>query len=148
MTEDENVEILKRAYQLWNDTKASSLDHWMDLIADDVHWRSISDGNPGMEFSRTCQCKNDIARYFAEVSKDWEMIHYSVDEYIAQGDRVVVLGQCAWKHRKTGRSAESPKADIIRMKDGKIVEFFEFFDTAKAYEAAREDNPAPSDSIR
>jgi len=30
-----------------------------------------------------------------------------------------------------------PAADIIRMRNGKIVEFFEFYDTAKAIEGSR-----------
>lgn len=139
MIEDENVRVLKEAYALWNDSKANSMEHWMNLLADGVHWGSISDQTPGMGFSRACQCKDDVARYFEEMGRDWEMLHYRVDEYIAQGDRVVVLANCAWKNRATGKTAETKKADIIRMQDGKIVEFFEFLDTAAAAGAAAQE---------
>ncbi len=135
--EDENVETLREAYQPWNDSKADSVSRWMSLLADDVQWSSIADGSPGMEFSQACCSKDDVARYFEVMVKEWEMIHYTVDEFIAQNDRVVVLGRCGWRHKGTSKVVETPKADIIRMKDPKITEFYEFYDTAKAFEASR-----------
>jgi len=133
---EENVQILKKAYSLWNDSKADSMEHWMNLISDGVSWRSISNGCRGMEFSKSCQCKDEVVQYFGTLVQDWEMIHYTIDEFIAQGDRVVAIGNCGWKHKRTGRKVETPKADVIRMKDGKIVEFFEFFDSAQAVAAS------------
>ncbi|MGL4462541.1 MAG: nuclear transport factor 2 family protein [Planctomycetia bacterium] len=47
----------------------------------------------------------------------------------------------AYRHRETGKIAESPKADVVRFRDGQIVEFFEFFDTARALAATRPDDP-------
>ena len=66
------------------------------------------------------------------------MIHYTVNEYIAQGDRVVAVGHCKWRHRKTGRDVETPKVDIITMKDSKMVDFYELYDTAKAIACSQE----------
>ena len=73
---------------------------------------------------------------------DWELIHFTPEEFIADGDRVVVLSSVAFRFRATGKVAESPKADVFRFRDGKIVEFFEFFDTARAFAATRADDPA------
>ena len=137
MSEQENVRILREAYRLWNDSKADSVAHWFSLIADDVKWRSIADGAAGMEFTRPCNCKADVQRYFAELGERWEMTHYTVDEFIAQDDRVVMIGSCGWRSRSNGAVLDTPKADVFRMKDGKIVEFYEFYDTAKALAAAQ-----------
>ena len=131
MIEDNNVAILKEAYHFWNVNKEKAFENWMDLMADDIKLESIADGAKGLEFSRCCNCKNDVLRYFQELAEEWEMIHYTINEYIAQGDRVVAVGTCGWKHRKTAKVVDTPKADIIRMKDSKIVEFYEFYDTAK-----------------
>jgi hypothetical protein len=35
------------------------------------------------------------------------------------------------------------KADVFRLRDGRIVDFCEFFDTAAAVEAATENSEAP-----
>jgi ketosteroid isomerase-like protein len=64
------------------------------------------------------------------------MIFYRVDEYVAQGDRVVAIGFTSWRNKLTGKIAATPKIDIWRMKDGKAVEFSEFYDTARLYAAS------------
>ncbi len=148
MSEQQNVEILRRGYALWNDTKADSVAHWLDLIADDVQWRSIADGATGMEFTGACKSKADVERYFAELAGQWAMNYYTVDEFIAQGDRVVMVGKCGWRNKKTGATLDTPKVDIIRMRDSQIVEFFELYDTAKALAAAVGARVAPSSRKR
>ena len=135
--EEENVDSILRGYEMWRNRDPGGIDYWMGLIADDVRWRSITDGAPGMEFSRECSGKDDVRRYFAELAADWQMVEFQLDEVIAQRDRVVAVGTCAWRHIRTGRTVSTPKVDLFRMKDGKVTEFFEMFDTAKAYAAAR-----------
>jgi ketosteroid isomerase-like protein len=81
----------------------------------------------------------ELEHYFAAIAKDWEMIHYAAEEFISEGDRVVMVGRCAWRHRTTGKEVQSPLAHVWRFRDGKAVEYFEFYDTAKAFAAARAD---------
>ena len=131
-TEDSNVTVLKEAYRQWHDTKGESVDHWLTLMTDDVKFRSLAEGTKPMEFTRTSSCKSDVQRYFAGLTEDWQMNYYRMDEYIAQGDRVVALGSCSFKHKKTGKILETPKADFHKFRDGKICEFFELYDTAQA----------------
>jgi ketosteroid isomerase-like protein len=134
--ENENVAILKTAYRLWHDTKGKSVDHWLDNMTDDVKFRSLAEGAKRMEFTRTSSCKDEVRHYFAGLTADWEMIYYRVDEYVAQGDRVVALGQISFKNKHTGKILETPKADFHKFRDDKICEFFEFYDTAQAITVA------------
>ena len=46
-------------------------------------------------------------------------------------------GSTPWRNVRTGRRAETPKVDVWRFPDGKAVEFFEYYDTAKLAEAAK-----------
>ena len=131
-TEDSNVTVLKEAYHQWHDTKGGSVDHWLTLMTDDVKFRSLAEGTKPMEFTLTSSCKSDVQRYFAGLTEDWQMNYYRMDEYIAQGDRVAALGSCSFKHKKTGKILETPKADFHKFRDGKICEFFELYDTAQA----------------
>jgi ketosteroid isomerase-like protein len=133
--ENENVTKLKKAYAFWNDNLGKSNQQWMDLMDDNVVFRSLAGGAQGMEFTLDCSGKNELQRYFAGLAEDWEMIHYTPDEFIADGDRVVVLAHTAWKSRKTGKSVETPKADIFRFKNGKVVDFYEFYDTYRCIAA-------------
>ena len=131
-TEESNVAVLKEAYRRWHETKAGSVDHWLALMTDDVNFRSLAEGAKPMAFTRTSTCKDDVKHYFNGLTNDWEMIYYRMDEYIVQGDRVVALGSCSFKHKKTGKILDTPKADFHKFRDGKICEFFELYDTAQA----------------
>ena len=136
MSIETNVALLKDAYQRWHDTKAGCVDHWLNLMTDDVQFRSLAAGAVEMQFTRPSCSKDDVKQYFAGLTNEWEMIYYRVDEYIAQSDRVVALGQVSFKHKKSGKILVTPKADFHKFRDGKICEFFEFYDTAQALATA------------
>ncbi|HVO95812.1 MAG TPA: nuclear transport factor 2 family protein [Terriglobales bacterium] len=133
---DPNLVALKEAYHLWHDTKGQSVDHWLDLMTDDVKFRSLAEGTRSMEFTRLSSCKQDVRSYFAGLTANWEMIHYRIDEYIVQGDRIVALGHCSFRNKRTGKLLETPKADFHRFRDGKICKFFELYDMAQTIAAA------------
>jgi ketosteroid isomerase-like protein len=133
----DNVAILKDAYRRWHESKGRSVQHWVDLLADDVCFGSLAGGVPGLEFTRQCMAKADVKRYFDGLHQDWEMIHYTVERFVADGDRVAVQGSTSWRHRRTGKSFDSAKADFFTLRDGKITEFFEYYDTAMVLEATR-----------
>ncbi len=135
----DHVNKLRHAYQLWNDTRGGSVQTWLGLFTDDIVIRSLGDENPRLEFAKSRQGKSGAEQYFAELGSSWEMVYFTPEEFIAQDDRVVVLSQVAFKSRITGKTAQSPKADIFRFRDGKIVEFVEFFDTAAAQAATQAD---------
>ena len=134
--EETHVSLLREAYQKWHDTKAGSADHWLALMTDDVRFGSLASGAAKMEFTRTSSCKEEVKQYFSQLTSQWEMIHYTIREYIAQGDRVVALGNCTFRHKQTGKILDTPKADFHRFRGGKICDFFEFDHTAQAISKA------------
>ena len=133
------VEKLRHAYQQWHDTRGKSVEAWLELMADDLEMRSAADGAPGMEFSAPRKGKAAAHDYFSGLDADWEMIHYTVHQIIADGDQVAVCGVCAFRNRKTGKAAESHVANRWRFRNGLAVEYFELYDTAKAFAAATPD---------
>jgi uncharacterized protein len=140
MSQEVHVGLLKQAYGKWHETKGGSVEHWLSLMTDDVKFGSLAAGAAGMEFTCTRTSKDQVRIYFAELGRHWEMIRYTVDDYIAQGDRVVAVGSCAFRNKDTGKVLETPKADFHRFRDGKICEFFEFYDTAQAIAQATKDS--------
>lgn len=111
-------------------SKGKSVQTWVDLFADNVRLRSLADGRPGADFTREVRSKNEVMQYFTGLLNDWEMIHYTTDDFIVDGERVAMRGSTAWRNLKTGRTVETRKADFVTFRDGKIVEFDEFYDTA------------------
>ena len=136
-TEAANVQILKEAYRRWHDSKGASVDCWFDsVVAKNISFGSVPRGAAPLNFATQYNNDVELRAYFDGLLSEWNMKHYTVDEYVAQGDVVVARGSCAWTHKKTGKLAETPKIDYWRFKDGKAVEFYEYFDTAAAAAAA------------
>lgn len=134
MAANPNVERLRQAYAGWHNTKGDPK-VWFDLMADTMILGSIGAGAQGLEFSRTRMSRDDALGYFTDLARDWSMVHYRMEEYIAEGDRVVALGECCWKHRRTGKVVTTPKADVWRFEGGKAVGFYEYYDTLQAVSA-------------
>jgi ketosteroid isomerase-like protein len=136
-TSSDNVARLKSVYGQWHESKGASVQAWLDIMADDVRCYSLAAGAPSAEFTAPISSKKDFERYFKGLLDDWEMIHYTTDEFVAEGDRVAVLGSTAWRNRKTGRAVDTAKADFWTFRDGRVVEFHELYDTAALLAGAR-----------
>lgn len=131
-----NVAILKEAYRRWDETRGGSVDHWMSIIDPQVVFGSILRGERPMPFAKAYDNREQLREYFSGLLADWSMVHYSFDEFIAQGEAIVARGVTAWTNKRTGKTVETPKVDYWRMRDGKIIEFYEYFDTAQVAAAA------------
>jgi ketosteroid isomerase-like protein len=134
--EQSNVATLRQAYGRWAASKGTDGGTWSGIMSDDVSLGSLAEGAPEMPFTARRSGKEQLLAYLDGLARDWEMVSYEIGEYVAQGDRVVAIGRCAWRHRATGKVAESPKIDIWRFRDGKAVAFEEFYDTARVFAAA------------
>ncbi len=139
MVTPELLNRLRAAYKKWHDTRGKSAADWVALMADDIEMRSVADGAPGMKFSAPRKGKHTAHDYFAALDEEWEMIQYTPEVFLADGDRVAVFGKCAYKNRRTGKTAETHVANLWRFRHGLAVEYFELYDTAKAFAAATPD---------
>lgn len=110
----DRVAMVRNAYRRWDESKGADNAVWLSLFADNVRLRSL-----------------------AGIAADWEMVHYTPERFIAQGDDLVVLCSCAWKHRRTGKVMESLKSDFFQFSGDKVVDFLELYDTAKAIDATQ-----------
>ena len=134
--ENANVAILKHAYARWHETKGGSEDEFFAFLDDNISFGSIPRGQEPLAFAKQYNSKQALRSYFDSLLSEWSMVHYTIDDYIAQGDTVAARGSCAWTNKKTGKTVDTPKVDIWRFKDGKATEFFEYFDTAQVMAAA------------
>jgi uncharacterized protein len=134
--EADNIALLKRAYSDWDNSKGAGTDFMMNLFHKDVQFTSLADGAEEVAFTSSRKGKEEFLTYIDGLTRDWEMIFYRVDDYVAQGDRVVAIGSTSWRNKKTRKIMTTRKVDIWRIKSGKAVEFAEYYDTAKLIAAA------------
>jgi uncharacterized protein len=133
---EQNIALLRGLYKRWAETKGGNIDEILGLLADDVVWRSIANGLHGLNFAKEPLTKPNVRSYFENLGKDWELVFFDVERMIAQNNSVVVVAECSFRHRRTGKSFMSPKVDIWDFRRGKVVAYFEYFDTASAIRSA------------
>ena len=130
-----NVAILQQVYSEWHKTKGDP-SVLLDILADEIRWGSAADGKPGMDFAKKRATKDEVGGYFRDLLSEWSMEFYQVNEFVAQGGRVVALCECSWTNKRTGKLVTLPKVDVWFFENGKVTEFMEYFDTHTAVEAA------------
>jgi ketosteroid isomerase-like protein len=136
--EARNVEVLKSAYDQWAQSKGGSVDSWMSVCDANIKFGSLAQGAaPAANYLAAYSTRESLKDYFAGLTRDWEMLDWRTDQFIAQGDRVVVLSHCTWRFKKNGKVVSTPKADTWRMSGGKALEFYEYFDTAQLHAATQ-----------
>jgi hypothetical protein len=108
--EADNIALLKRAYQDWHDSKGAGTKSLDDLFHKDIHFTSLADGAAAVEFTASRKGKDNFMSYLDGLTRDWEMIFYQVDDYIAE--RVVAIGSTSWRNKKTRKTVTTQKIDI------------------------------------
>lgn len=131
------VNDLRSHYRAWDRGKGTTSERFIELMADDATFRSVGRGAGLTDFTRPHRTKDDIRAYFAGLARDWEMLFCNVSTLLVQNGTIAVVCECAWKHKQTGKTVHTPKLDVIRIRDGKIADFFEFFDNQQTVAACR-----------
>ena len=112
----ENTEALKRG---WDAFARGDLETVKEGWHDDIVWENPNfERLPGAGVHRG---KDAILQMFGEVLSDFEDTDMGPDEYIEQGDTVVVLAHFKGRHKGTGNTVELPWVYIWRMRDGKAT---------------------------
>lgn len=70
--------------------------------------------------------KAEIRKFFERILERLEMMEFNTDEFIVQGDTVVVLGSEAGSVRTTGQPFRNVWTQKYVVKDGQIVEMAEY----------------------
>jgi ketosteroid isomerase-like protein len=132
MSEKENTALVKQAYELFT---RGDIPNLLKLMSPDVDWRITHVEN--MPFSGRFQGPEAVGSFFAKLAGAVDLVKFDVQEFIAQGDRVVVLGDSMFKTKQHGRELPNKWAHVITVSGGKMTSFQDYGDTAAAEKAFR-----------
>jgi ketosteroid isomerase-like protein len=122
-----NVEATKKGYECFQRGDIPSLIR--DLLDDNCI--CISPGpSDKLPWAGTFNGKNEIANFFAQVGENLEFSEFARREMIEQGETVVVLGTLAGRAKKTAKAVKNEWAHVFKFRQGKVVFFQEYIDTA------------------
>lgn len=125
MSDQQNLEIVRRGYEAFG---RGDIEGLVSLMADDVTW--ITPGPSDLPTAGQRRGHDQVREFFRTVDELLQFDLFDPHTFIVQGDRVVVLGNDALKLKSSGEALQEAWAHAFTLKDGKIVAFQEYLDTA------------------
>ncbi|HEU4373496.1 MAG TPA: nuclear transport factor 2 family protein [Telluria sp.] len=132
MNGQQNVALVQQAYA---DYGRGDFDNLLARMAAQIDWE-IPDV-PGLSFTGKRQGCDQVREYFQLANEELGVRQFTPKEFIAQDNKVVVLGYGAWTAKHTGLDFESDWVHVFTIEDGRIAAFREFMDGHRAAEAFR-----------
>lgn len=130
MVEEENTETIRNCYEKYTQGDISGL---LEYLHEDIDLTVPEIENS--PYGGIWHGRAAAAKFFELVEIAEEVTDYEPREFIAKGDRVVVIGRSTATVRATGRHYSTEWVHLHTVKNKQITSFVEFFDTAAALRA-------------
>lgn len=130
MSDMTNTQLVQACYEKFG---SGDLDGLLSTLADDINWTTPSVQNSPLGGNRVGIAA--VREFFTLMPSIEDMSVFEPREFIAEGDKVAVLGNFTAKVHATGRTYSSDWVHIFTLSNGKIINFLELFDNAAAERA-------------
>ena len=138
MSTEKNVQTVKDFFAAIGRGDREGL---LALVAEDIEWIIPGEGWP---LAGTHRGHAELAAVLKKASKEVEMKYPEPPEFVAQGDRVLVIGVATGKIYATNKPYKDEWVFDITVRDGKVAHIKEYIDTqalARASETAASPKP-------
>ena len=121
---NKNTEIIRGVYAAFAKGDIPSV---LAVLAPDVRWTE-AEGGPygGVSIGPDAVLEN----VFMKLGSEWDGFSAVPQEFIADGDTVVALGEYSGTYKVTGKSFRAPFAHVWKFLDGRAISFQQYTDTA------------------
>lgn len=132
MSEQENVQRAQAAYAAFG---RGDIPAFMDALADNVEW--VLPGPADVPLFGTFRGKAGVREWLGTMGEQVQFRVFEPREFIAQGEKVVVLLHGESTVTRTNRDVVSDGVHVLTLRDGKLVRFVGNDDTAAIADAYR-----------
>jgi ketosteroid isomerase-like protein len=132
MSEHENRQLVEQAYATF---KVGDIPTLLQSLSEDVTWQLPEIEN--VPFAGKRQGRGAVGEFFSILASLQDARSFQEREFIAQGDKVVVLGHYVWQVKANGRTIDGDFAHVFTVRGGRIVAFHEYMDSAAVAKAYR-----------
>lgn len=123
---EQNLDVVRRGYDAFG---RGDLDALLGLFDDNIEW--TSPGPPDLPTAGTRRGRQQVAAFFGAVDQVYEIQRFEPKTFLADGDRVVVLGDDTARIKATGKIITPAWAHAFTLRDGRIISFTEYIDTSE-----------------
>jgi uncharacterized protein len=125
MSTQNNTKIVQDAYAAFGRGDIPAL---LALLADNIDWHAVVGVGPNVPTGGRRTGKGQVQQFFSQLAESVTLTQFEPREFIAERDKVVVLGHYAGVAKKTGRSYQSDWVMVFTIANGKVVHFREYAD--------------------
>jgi ketosteroid isomerase-like protein len=126
---EENVEIVRRAYEAWGSADPDSA---LAFLGDDVIWTPArEDPDP-----RPHRGRAGVREFRAQWEELFDDIRVEAEELIDAGERIVSRLHVTGRGRGSGIDVDQSVYQVVELRGKSIVRIDEFYDRAAALETA------------
>src|ERR1700682_6174105 len=133
MSIEKNVQIVKNFFAARGSYNEHDL---LALVAEDIEWIIPGEDWP---LAGTHRGHAELAAVLKKASKEGETQYPKPPEYVAQRDRVMVVGVATGKIKATNRPFKDEWVFDIAVRDGKVARIQEYIDTQALARASQID---------
>jgi hypothetical protein len=127
MDEQKNVDLVRQAYDAF---KRGDIPNLLGRLSQDVDWEAMVGVGNKVPTGGRRKGLEQVARFFGTLDTNMAFQQFEPREFIAERDRVVVLGYYKGTVKPTGRPFSSEWAMVFTVENGKITKFQEFTDSS------------------
>jgi hypothetical protein len=133
MSTEENVQIVKNFFAAMGSTNKQAL---LALVAEDIEWIIPGEDWP---LAGTHRGRAGLAAVLQKASDEVETTYPAPPEFVAQGDRVLVVGVATGKIKATNKPFKDDWVFDITVRDRKVTKIREYIDTQALARASQID---------
>ena len=132
MSEQENLEVVRRVYAAFG---RGDLEGLLAMLDPQVLWRTP--GPPDLPTAGVRRGVAAVREFFGLLLNTFDIQEFKPADFLAQGDKVVVLGTSREGPKGTGRIVDFRWVHVFTIRNGKIVECEEPADVSALVEEFR-----------
>ena len=131
MSEQENLQIVQEGYAAFGRGDIAAL---LETYADNIDW--AMPGPPDLiPYAGQRRGREQVAQFYSTFPATEEVEQMDLQDFISQGDKVLVFGHYRGRVKSTGRSYTKDFIHVVTMRDGKVTKFREYVASDDMYAA-------------
>jgi len=127
MTPTNNTSIVQQAYAAFGRGDVPAL---LALLDENVDWQPVYGAGPHVVTGARRRGRAEVGTFFQQVGQSLKFSLFEPREFVEQGDKVVALGHYTGTVNPTGRALDADWVMVFTLRNGRIVKFVEFSDSA------------------
>jgi ketosteroid isomerase-like protein len=132
MSTEENKRVVQSIFEAFGRGDVPAV---LGHVSEEVEWRAP--GPSLVPYFGERHGHDGATEFFVQLGTNVAFEHFEPGAFIAEGDRVVVLGRERGRVKRTGKAFDNEWALVFQLSDGKVTSFQCYENTAAIAEAFR-----------